>query len=275
MTKFSGGFGPMTSWIVALAVILACLQPSPGLAEVKKKPVEEQIVEIVGSPKGTVRKWTSSPKIAVIYRDEPFRSLIESEIELIRTNVPDFPGFSEVEYFDLGGIEGSLFGKALFKFTESETPGRMTGLVAIYDEVPKTLHEISADIFIYISNIEDGVLFGAIIESSGSQQRGFAQNTGSCHYKSFSKNEEMIVGNIVINKDSSSEVLEGCIHEEITQALGLLNDSQDSELFTYDNKDTYPVRYENDFRLLRALYSGNVAPGDDPRQVVENYLQRQ
>jgi hypothetical protein len=250
--------------IPAVMVAVAGLVPVAGVAEEKRKPIEEQIVEIVGSTKGTVRKWTFSPKIAVIYRDDPFRSQIESEIELIRTNVPDFPGFAGIEYFDLGGIEGSLYGKALFTFADSESTGKKTGLIVIRDEMQKIVHQVTADIFIYISTIEDGVLFGAIIESSGTQQRGFAQRTGSCHYKSFSKDEEMVVGNIV---------LEGCIHEEITQALGLLNDSQNSEFFTYDNKDTYPVRYENDFKLLRALYSGNVAPGDDPAKVVQNYLQ--
>jgi hypothetical protein len=266
--------GLASAWVrfPVVAVAVASLLSSVSHAEDKRKPIEEQIVEIVGSTKGTVRKWTFAPKIAVIYRDDPFRSQIESEIELIRTNVPEFPGFAEIEYFDLGGIEGSLFGKALFKFADNKSSGKKTGLIAIYDEVNKTVHEVTADIFIYISNIEDGVLFGAIIESSGTQQRGFAQNSGSCHYKSFSKDEEMVVGNIVINKDSPSEVLEGCIHEEITQALGLLNDSQDSEFFTYDNLNTYPVRYENDFRLLRALYSVDVVPGDDPHEVVQNYL---
>jgi Protein of unknown function (DUF2927) len=268
MTRFS----KLVSAAFGMAAV-ACLLPSPGMAEGKRKPIEEQIVEIVGSPKGTVRKWTSSPKVAVIYRDDPFRSLIETEMELIRTNVPEFPGFGAVEYFDLGTISGSLYGKTLFKIADGESPGTKTGLIAIYDEVNKTVHQVSADIFIYISSVEDGVLFGAIIESSGTQQRGFAQRTGSCHYKSFSKDEQMVVGNIVIDKNNNAEVLEGCIHEEITQALGLLNDSPDSEFFTYDNKMTYPLRYENDFKLLRALYSGNIAPGDDPSKVVANYLQ--
>ena len=272
MTTFGSKLGRTTSWLSALVVTLACLQPSTALAEEKKKPIEDQIVEIVGSTKGTVRKWTYPPKIAVIYRDEPFRGLIDAEIELIRSNVPGFPGFAEVEYFDLGVIQGSLFGKMLFKIADSESAGKKTGLMAVFDEANKSVHQVSADIFIHISGIEDGVLFGAIIESSGTQQRGFAQKTGSCHYKSFSKDEAMVVGAVVIDRDNTPEILEGCIHEEITQALGLLNDSQGSEFFTYDNKNTYPVRYENDFKLLRALYHGDVAPGDDPREVVENYL---
>lgn len=254
------------TWVCLVFGSLSCVIPSPSPAQGEQKPIETQIKEIVSSSEGTVRKWTKAIRIVVLFRGDSFRDVIESEIESVRANVPNFPGVQDVTFFDLDTSGKSLFGRASYEVLEDDD-GRYGAVTIVGGD---TVRHFGAEMFVVVSGLEDGVLFGSLFDKGS--LRDFVKGTNRGFYVAFSTDDEFSVANIVINSTTDVEDIDDVFHEEFTQAIGLLNDSQGSDQFSYDNLGGDFSHYENDFRLLRALYSLNVKPGDDPILVVKEYL---
>ena len=65
-----------------------------------------------------------------------------------------------------------------------------------------------------------------------------------------------------------------CIYEEMVQAMGLMNDAENSAFFTFDNlAEDKPRDYDR--RLLSALYDDQITNGDDVEKVLSLYAARQ
>lgn len=64
-----------------------------------------------------------------------------------------------------------------------------------------------------------------------------------------------------------------CIHEEITQAMGLPNDSPRARPSIFNDDEEFALLTDHDERLLRMLYSPDLRPGmtaDEARPIVES-----
>lgn len=255
------------AWLCCFALCLGFTFPTIAVAE--EKPVTEQIVEIISSNRGTIRKWVYQPKLAVIYDGDSHRSYIDGLMAEIERKVPGFPGFSGVEYFDLNQVEGNLFGKTSFIIKEVPANGSTRDFGGVIFDAEKKF--VMSNIFIYIVSHETGVLFTALTarNGSGSLIRQFAEGKTPCYFTLLSRNDELKVANIFIGADYDK--LEGCLFEELTQSLGLLRDSVGSNIFTYDNTTEIRPDKTADFTLLKALYDPAVKPGDPPEKVVEIY----
>jgi Protein of unknown function (DUF2927) len=246
------------------------LAGSAQSAVAEEKPIEQQIIEIVSSSKGTVRKWVFPPKLAVIYRGDSYRELIDREVATIHARVPGFPGFSSVEYLDLNTVQGSLYGNAKFRTIDSRRVKVPNTFAELTLGKGDRQHVLSANIFVYLVDLEESVLFGAL---SGVDIREIAEAEISfCQIETLSANDEIKISNIIINVVGARHKMDACIHEELTQSLGLLEDSIGSEVFSYDNTAAERPDRSADYRLLEALYSDQILPGDSPRRVADIYM---
>ncbi|WP_189410462.1 DUF2927 domain-containing protein [Neogemmobacter tilapiae] len=235
--------------------------------------MNQQILEILQSDRNTVRKWTFPPSIIVVHRGDPYRELVDAKFAEINAKVPGLPGELSATYFDLDQIEGSLFGQARYRIRDSRKTGEFPSVGRLYlgpRDTPQEV-ELTANIFIFLVGLEEGVLFGALTDSNLHE---FSEGgVEACFYASKSKNNQMVVANIFIDVNRASDMLHACLHEELTHSLGLLNDSVNSPTFSYDNTVLDRPDLSPDFRLLRALYSAQVRPGDPPQKVADIYME--
>lgn len=264
----------MTPIFRLLTVSAFGLLSLPGAAMTQEKPIYDQVVEIVASERGTVRRWAYSPKVTVIHDGEPYHDQIISLIDMVNARIPNFPGVGEVEFFDLGQFNRRLAGNMQFRMPRQEFDGVEGSIVRALLRGGEEAEDISltGSIFIFLTGLEDGITLGALTQSTRRLSRQFAEGTDTrCYFNVMSKNDELRAGFIFINNDAATPISE-CIYEEFLQTLGLLNDSQGSSVFTFDNTGAIHADREPDFRLLEALYSDRVAPGDDARKVADLFL---
>lgn len=255
----------------AFLLALMATLGAPALAE--EKSLNQQIIEILQSDRNTVRKWTFPPSIIVVHRGDDHRELVDAKIAEINAKVPGFPGELSATYFDLDQIEGSLFGQARYRIRDSRKTGEFPSVGRLYLGQRDTAKEVelTANIFIFLVGLEEGVLFGALTDSNGVD---FAQGgRADCYFASKSKNDQMLVANIFIDVNRAKDAMHACLHEELTHSLGLLQDSPGSPVFSYDKTALDRPDLSPDFRLLRALYSAQVRPGDPPQKVADIYME--
>ncbi len=261
-----------------LAISLLSFGVLPQIAAADEKPVYDQVVEILASERGTVRKWAYAPKVTVIHEGNAQREAITGLVDLVNGQIPNFPGVGAVEFFDLNQFGRRVAGNADFRMRTTDfngVEGSITG-ARFRGETEAQDILLTGNIFIFLTGLENGILFGALTQSEQRLGRQFAEGSATpCYFNLMSRNDELRAGFIFINTDYPSLPVTECLYEEFLQTLGLLNDSAGSSVFTFDN--TAAVREDNiaDFRLLQALYSQQVAAGDPAENVADLYLSLQ
>lgn len=130
---------------------------------------------------------------------------------------------------------------------------------------------ITADIFIFLVDIRTGSFFSVVLDDHlPNLQRGFANGSNPCYFSMKSKSGQIAIAEIYINSLLSAEDIDECIYEELTQAFGLVDDSQGTPYFTYDNlAGAKPGN--RDWKLLKALYDPHLKPGDPVSKALELY----
>lgn len=250
----------------------------PGVAAAQEKPVYDQVVEILASDRGTVRRWAYPPKLTVIHTGDPHQDQINGMVDLVNAQVPNFPGIGAVEFFDLTQFNRRLAGNTQFRMPVVDFDGIEGSIVrALFagEEEGQDL-SVTGSIFIFLTGLEDGITFGALTQSTKRLSRQFAEGGDMrCYFNVMSKNDELRAGFIFINMDDALTPVAECLYEEFMQTLGLLNDSQDSSMFTFDNTGIVRENREPDFQLLRALYSQGVTPGDKAQKVADVFVAMQ
>lgn len=262
--------GRLLSCVGALAMGLM-----PATVKAEEKPVYDQVVEIVSSNRGTVRKWTYAPKVTVIHQGNAQQDYIQQMVDGVNAGIPNFPGVGAVEFFDLNAYGRRLAGNTNFRMRTTDFDGVEGSIVrALFRGEDETQdRDITGNIFIFLTGLEAGITFGALTQSTERLSRQFAEGTNTkCYFHLMSKNDELRAGFIFVNMDDAQTPVLECIYEEFMQTLGLLNDSQGSTIFTFDN--TGDVREDRgpDMRLLNALYSAEVAAGDRAERVADIYM---
>lgn len=261
---------------LAISLMFLMLAPCPALAQ--EKSIYDQVVEIVASDRGTVRKWAYAPKVTVIHEGEPHQDAIQGLVELVNGSIPNFPGVGAVEFFDLGQFDRQLAGNTHFRMRTTDFNGVEGSIVGarFRGETEEQDILLTGNIFIFLTGLENGILFGALTQSEQRLGRQFAEGTATpCYFNLMSLNDELRAGFIFINTDYESLPIAECLYEEFLQTLGLLNDSEGSSVFTFDNTAALRDSNDADFRLLQALYSQQVAAGDPAERVAEMYLSLQ
>jgi hypothetical protein len=259
--------------MLALSVMGLFALPAVGVAD--EKPIYDQVVEILSSNSGTVRKWMYAPKITVIHDGDPQQDQINGLVELVNSRIPNFPGVNTIEFFDLSQYQRSLAGNTHFRMRTTDFDGVEGSIVRALFQGEEEAQNIllTGNIFIFLTGLENNILFGALTQSTERLSRQFAEGGDMrCYFNLMSKNDELRAGFIFINNRDAKTPIADCIYEELMQTLGLLNDSQGSSVFTFDNTGDERENKEPDFRLLQALYSENVAAGDQAEKVAELYL---
>ncbi|QHQ34046.1 DUF2927 domain-containing protein [Algicella marina] len=234
------------------------------------KPIREQIVEIVSSRKATVRKWTRAPRVLVLHDRAAPKDFFEGMVAEITAAAPSFPGVASIDYVDLGAIGAPLAGGARFRVKQDEVEG---GVAVSSGFLIDGYGAAVADIYVFLTDIPTGVLFAALTQSSGPLPRRFAEGAPhSCYYTASSLNDVLRYGMVFINSAWDMERVQACMFEEFMHTLGILNDSEASEHFTFNDRVADPVDRLADFALLEALYSESVLPGDPPDRVADAFL---
>lgn len=249
----------------ALAVVLALIlgQPAAGSG----KPEIEQVREILASSDGTVRKWSYAPQIAVIH-DRPFpRPFFERTLARIAEAVPMLQiAPRNIEYLDFAAYPSDPYGRASFRIAHRH--GRRYGVLRIHAEPPVA---IGAQIFVFYLSIPASTFFAVLVGERGPLLRQFAEGYPTeCYYQLYSTQGHARFAFIHVNSRIDAAAAEGCLYEEMMQSLGILNDSEGSTLFTFDNRSGEKPQ-ARDFRLLRALYHPSVAAGDPVQAALEAY----
>ena len=257
------------------ALTVLCFLTSSLTASAQEKPIYDQIVDIVGSETGTIRRWAYPPKLTVIHSGDPHRDLIEELVDRVNLHVPNFPGVGAVDFFDLSQFQRRLAGNTQFRMPTKDFNGVEGSIVRALFRGETTERDLSVtgSIFIFLTGLENGITFGALTQSDKRLSRQFAEGGETrCYFNLMSLRDELRAGFIFINTEDAKTPVAECIYEEFMQTLGLLNDSHGSSVFTFDNTGIVREDRDPDFRLLEALYSDQVAPGDDAQRVAELYL---
>ncbi len=259
--------------LCALSVL--CFLSSPIAAFAQEKPIYDQVVDIVASETGTIRRWAYPPKLTVIHSGDPHSDLIHGLVDMVNLRIPNFPGVGEVEFFDLARYNRRLAGNTQFRMPTKDYNGVEGSIVrALFQgEAEDQDLSVTGSIFIFLTGLENGITFGALTQSNQRLSRQFAEGGETrCYFNLMSLRDELRAGFIFINTEDAQTPVAECIYEEFMQTLGLLNDSHGSSIFTFDNTGTVREDRNPDFRLLEALYSDQIAPGDDAQRVADLYL---
>lgn len=257
------------------ALSLLCFSSSPASLIAQEKPIYDQVVDIVASETGTVRRWAYPPKLTVIHDGDPHQDLIHGLVDMVNLRIPNFPGVGEVEFFDLTQIHRRLAGNTQFRMPAQDFNGVEGSIVRALFQGDTTAQDLSVtgSIFIFLTGLENGITFGALTQSTKRLSRQFAEGGETrCYFNLMSMNDELRAGFIFINNEDAQTPVAECIYEEFMQTLGLLNDSHGSSIFTFDNTGTVRENRDPDFQLLQALYDEQIAPGDAAQKVADLYL---
>lgn len=248
---------------------------SPGNLAAEEKPIYDQVVEILASERGTVRKWAYPPKLTVIHEGNPHRDQIDRMVAQVNAQIPHFPGVGAIEFFDLSQFDRRLAGNTNFRMPTVDYDGVEGSIVRALFRGEQEAQDllVTGSIFIFLTGLENGITFGSLTQSGARLSRQFAEGGDMrCYFNLLSKNDELRAGFIFINMDDAQTPVAECLYEEFMQTLGLLNDSQGSSVFTFDNTGDVRADRDPDFRLLQALYSQDVTAGDPAEHVADLFM---
>jgi hypothetical protein len=255
----------MTRLAACLAALLGVV-PMPSVAEIAK-----DAAIILDAGEGQVRKWSHAPIIAVIYSGDFPRDVLESHLENIRVATGLSPTPFLVRYLDLTGRTDEIFNGSYYRNakSEDELEGGRGRLVILGQEV-------KADMFVMSLDARAALFVAALMDfNEGRFLRDLAENrtpSANCFYVSRSRQNRIGLAYAFVKGSGEVDQAE-CIYEEVIQAFGLLNDSQDTPYFTLDNLAGV-VAPNYDFGLLSALYDPLVPAGGHVQDVVEIFMSK-
>ena len=79
---------------------------------------------------------------------------------------------------------------------------------------------------------------------------------------------EILFAVIMIRKEVPDLLLDACIEEELSQAMGLLNDDSRVRPSIFNDDQEFALLTEHDSRLLQMLYDPRIEPGMSPDQAM-------
>ncbi|MEO3416497.1 DUF2927 domain-containing protein [Roseovarius sp. CAU 1744] len=252
------------SVIGAVAVAMMAWSGSKAAAD----DIEDARI-IVTAKSNTVKKWHYPPRFVVVH-DQPvdrttFREVTDFIVGATGLPIqqPTFVNLAE-EAFDPRFYTASRYNP------RRTVAGQMTSdlLIAQKHDV-----QLSANIFVFMVSPHLASHFIALTSYgrfTGNLTRSYVQGSGPCYFKVLSNGDSIQFGTILIAPDVDPTMQRHCIYEEMVQAMGLMNDAQDSPFFTFDNlTDDKPRDYDQ--RLLAALYDPRIRNGDEVDKVLNIY----
>lgn len=252
--------------IMLTIIVLALISPLTG-ARAADELTDAAI--IINAKAETVKKWKFPPRFVVVHDQPVDRDAFDDVTGFIRQATGlDVPA---PEYVDLSGdaIDNRFYTASRYVPRHLE-PGQMITdlLIAGREDL-----QLSANVFVFVVSpplASHFMVLTAWGRSSTALPRAYVQGSGPCYFNVLSNAESIQFGTILIAPELDGEMSRECIYEEMVQAMGLVNDAQDSPFFTFDNLAP-PKPRDYDMRLLSALYHPSVATGDAVEKVVSIY----
>ena len=224
---------------------------------------------IVTAKSNTVKKWHYPPRFVVIH-DQPVDRSAFNEVTDFIANATGLP-IEQPTFVNMtdDSFDPRFYTASRYRPRTTET-GQMTSdlLIAQKDDLP-----LSANIFVFMVSPHLASHFIALTaygRFSGNLTRSYVQGNGPCYFKVLSNGDSIQFGTILIAPDIEPAMQRHCIYEEMVQAMGLMNDAQDSPFFTFDNLAEEKPR-DYDQRLLEALYDPRIRNGDEVDEVLNIY----
>lgn len=222
---------------------------------------------IVTAKANTIKKWHYPPRVVVVHDRPVDRGAFDDVTDFITSATGlalEPPTFVELAGLDTRFYTASRYGP------RTVGPGRMTSDLLIAQQEDLNL---TANIFVFMVSPPVASHFIALTlygRSSANLPRAYVQGSGPCYFNVLSNGVSIHFGTILIAPDLDPAMQRMCIYEEMVQAMGLMNDAENSTFFTFDNlADDKPRDYDR--RLLSALYDDQITNGDDVEKVLSVY----
>lgn len=249
----------LTSWLTGAPSAQA---QSVSVAEL------DDVRAIINAKNGTIKRWERTPSLVVIHDHPMTRDVFAPTLDLIqRATQLDMP---EPRFIDLAQnfAPDAFYRDTRFRLDLMQDGYRNHMVLGGISPDP-----LDAQIFVFFLSPQIASHF-MILTSVGhhnlSLQRQYLQGQGPCFYATASNSGGMINGMIFISPTEAADFVEDCVYEELVQAMGLVNDADDTPWFTFDNLPGSKPR-DYDERLLRALYDPSVRTGSTVEEVVAIY----
>lgn len=256
------------SAVVSVAVGLMAIGATTAGADEQAQDLQDART-IISAKANTIKKWHYAPRFVVVHDQPVDEAAFEDVTNFIgrTTGLPiELPTFVSLSS---DGFDPRFYTASRYSPRRTE-PGQMTSDLLIAQQEDLVL---SANIFVFMVSPHLASHFMALTSygrTSGSLTRGYVQGNGPCYFKVLSNGESIHFGTILIAPDIDADMQRHCIYEEMVQAMGLMNDAQDSTFFTFDNlAEDKPRDYDQ--RLLRALYDPRIRNGDEVDEVLNIY----
>lgn len=103
---------------------------------------------------------------------------------------------------------------------------------------------------------------GALVEKDAAKLRAVLDGTrGGCYFLSYSKEDRIVYAAVVANVEGPKPMLEHCLLEEMTQMMGLPNDSDQVSPSMFNDSERHMALTPGDVALVKALYDPALKPG--------------
>jgi hypothetical protein len=91
---------------------------------------------------------------------------------------------------------------------------------------------------------------------------------GVCYFLTAANKGSIIWATVVVNNELSPEAMDACLLEELTQTLGLVNDSDKVRPSVFNNRATPRELNRTDIILIKTLYDNRLPPGMVKKQAL-------
>lgn len=103
---------------------------------------------------------------------------------------------------------------------------------------------------------------GALVEKDPVKLRAVLNGTrGGCYFLSYSQEDRIVYAAVVANVEGSKPMLEKCLLEELTQMMGLPNDSNEVSPSVFNDSERQMTLSPGDVAMVKALYDPALKPG--------------
>lgn len=103
---------------------------------------------------------------------------------------------------------------------------------------------------------------GAMVEKDPAKLRAvLSQTRGGCYFLSYSKEDRIVYAAVVANVEGPKPMLEKCLLEEMTQMMGLPNDSNEVSPSVFNDSERQMTFSPGDVAMVKALYDPALKPG--------------
>ncbi len=103
---------------------------------------------------------------------------------------------------------------------------------------------------------------GALVEKDPAKLKAvLSQTRGGCYFLSYSKEDRIVYAAVVANVEGPKPMLEKCLLEEMTQMMGLPNDSNEVSPSVFNDSERQMTLSPGDVAMVKALYDPALKPG--------------